>query len=126
MVCINSLIFNIHYKKYKTCLFLPGTFVFVEAPKPAESNDRAVVTSPNLPDSYRCLKFWVHMFGKKFGSLNVHFSTTTSLNRSIEVPVFSSDHANRWQYMEADVDVTNVFRVRNILLLLVFNSFYNF
>ena len=102
-------------------LLLPGTFVFVEASKPAESNDRTVMASPNLPDSYRCLRFWVHMFGEKFGSLNVQFSTTPSINRSVEIPVLNGDYGNRWKYVEADVDVTNVFRVRNILVLLIFS-----
>ena len=61
------------------------------------------------------------MFGEKFGSLNVQFSTTPSINRSVEIPVLNGDYGNRWKYVEADVDVTNVFRVRNILVLLIFS-----
>jgi hypothetical protein len=88
----------------------------VEASRPADSNDRAIMTSPNLPDSYRCLRFWVHMFGTKFGSLSVHFSTTTSINRSLEIPVLDNDYGNKWKYMEIDVDVTHVFKVGKILI----------
>ena len=91
-----------------------GTFVIVEASRPAELNDRAVMTSPNLPGCYRCLKFWVHMLGEKFGSLNIHFSTNTSTITTKDVPALNvgGSHGNRWKYLQVDVDVTNVFRVR--------------
>jgi hypothetical protein len=97
-------------------MFFSGTFVFAEASKPAEPNDQAVMTSPNLPGRYRCLKFWVHMFGEKFGSLSIHFSRNTSIISSLNIPVLNIDrsHGNEWKYMEVNVDVVDVFKVRNI------------
>ena len=73
------------------------------------------MTSPNLPGFYRCLKFWVHMLGEKFGSLNIHFSTDMNITRSLDIPELSivKNYGNNWRRVQVDVDVTNVFKVRN-------------
>lgn len=72
--------------------------------------------SPNLPGCYRCLKFWVHMLGQKFGSLNIHFNRDANVTSFLEIPVFSivESYGNSWRYMQVNVDVANVFQVGNI------------
>jgi hypothetical protein len=62
------------------------------------------------------------MFGEKFGSLSIHFSRNTSIISSLNIPVLNIDrsHGNEWKYMEVNVDVADVFKVRNLSVLLGF------
>ena len=101
-------------------LFKLGTFVFAEASRPAEINDRALMTSPNLPGSnYRCLMFWFHMMGEKFGSLNIHVSRKTNFTSTLNVPVLHlvKSQGNKWKYAKVDLDVANVFKVGNFIFV---------
>ena len=96
--------------------------MFAAASRPAKPNDRAVMISPNLPGRYRCLKFWVHRLGEKFGSLNIHFNTAASMTSFLEIPVFSivGSYGNSWKYMQVDVNVVSVFQVRKHLVQKLF------
>lgn len=91
-------------KIHLTIYFLDvsGYFAYIEASRPRQQGDRALLVSPYIhPQKEGCLVFWYHMTGSTMGRLRLYASS----NATSKIVFEQDGHVSRqWNIQKIDLN----------------------